>query len=359
MLNSAKLKNAGSRIAISAIALVLSILVGAIIVAALGKDPITVYSALFEGAFGGALSLTGTFNRMIPIVFAGLAIAVGQKCSVFNIGVDGQILIGSLISVYMGAFLNLPPIIHIPLTMVVGALGGMLWSMVPALLNLKKNVSVVFSTIMMNYVAQYLCNFLIQKMPGYVSNKLATPNIQDSTAISNLFPTPWGINSGILISLLAVVVIYIYVFRTRAGYDLRAAGFNRHAARSAGINIKKNVFMAMMVSGLLAGFAGSTEVAGLTHCLVENYAPGYMATGIAVAMLGQGNPFAILLASFLFAGMKNGAPLMQMKTGMSNQFVSIVQGLIIVFICSENFIRWIYIKLKTKKKVRENGNGSN
>ena len=347
MLNGAKLKNAGSRIAISAIALVLSILVGAIIVAALGKDPITVYSALFEGAFGGALSLTGTFNRMIPIVFAGLAIAVGQKCSVFNIGVDGQILIGSLISVYMGAFLNLPPIIHIPLTMVVGALGGMLWSMVPALLNLKKNVSVVFSTIMMNYVAQYLCNFLIQKMPGYVSNKLATPNIQDSAAISNLFPTPWGINSGILISLLAVVVIYIYVFRTRAGYDLRAAGFN----------LKKNVFMAMMVSGL--GFAGSTEVAGLTHCLVENYAPGYMATGIAVAMLGQGNPFAILLASFLFAGMKNGAPLMQMKTGMSNQFVSIVQGLIIVFICSENFIRWIYIKLKTKKKVRENGNGSN
>lgn len=357
MLNSAKVKNMGSRFAISAIALVLSILVGTIIVAVLGKDPLAVYGALFEGAFGGPLALTGTLNRMIPIVFAGLAIAVGQKCSVFNIGVEGQILIGSLISVYVGAFLELPAIIHVPLTIIVGALGGMLWALIPALLNLKKNVSVVFSTIMLNYVATYLCTFLIAKMPGYVGTKLASPSIQGSATIGNLFPTPWGINSGILVALAAVVVVYIYVFRTRAGYDLRAVGFNRNAARSAGINIKKNVFMALMVSGLLAGFAGSVEVSGLTHFLVENYAPGYMATGIAVAMLGQGNPFAILLASFLFAGMKNGAPLMQMTTGMSNQFVSIVQGLIIVFICSENFIRWLYVKMKTKKKVRENVNG--
>lgn len=354
MRNSlSKLKGAGSKFSVSLIALILSILVGAVVVAALGKDPLTVYGSLLMGGFGNPLALTGTINRMIPIIFCGLAIAVGQKCSVFNIGVEGQFLIGSLLSAYLGVTLDLPPILMIPIIILAGGLGGLLWAIIPAVLRHKKNVSVVFSTIMMNYVALYLANFLIGKMPGYESMMAASPKINENAIIPNMFPTPFGINFGILISLAAVVIVYIYIFRTKAGYDMRAVGYNQNAARSAGINVKKNAFLVLLISGMLAGFAGSVEVSGTAFRLQENYNPGYLPTGIAVAMLGQGNPFAIVIASFLFAAMKNGAAMMQTKTGMSAQFVSIVQGLIIIFICSENLILWIYHRMLAKKARSE------
>lgn len=346
----AKLKKAGYRFAVSVIALFLSILVGGIIVAALGNNPVVVYTSLIEGAFGSPLALTGTINRMIPIIFAGLAIALGNKCSVFNIGVEGQILVGSFAAVWVGNLLSMPKLLHLPFSILIGILFGVLWAVLPAVLNLKYNVSVIFSTIMLNYIAKYLVLYLIIGFPGYIPNLGATPRVQETATLPNLFPVPFAINSGILIAIVTVVLVYIFIFKTRTGYEMRAVGLNRHAAHSAGIHVKKNMFAALLISAALAGLAGATDACGLSLRVVENANPGYLATGIAVAMLGQGNPFAIVVASFLFAGMKNGASLMQMKTGVSAQFVFIVQGFIIIFICSENLISWLYQKVKARRE---------
>ncbi len=284
---------------------------------------------------------------MIPIIFAGLAMAVGNKCNVFNIGIEGQFLIGSMMAVTVGIILDLPPILHVLATILAGALGGLLWAVVPGILRLKKNVSIVFSTIMLNYVALYLINFLIPKLPGYDPMMGASPKISASAVLPNISAAV-RINYGIFIALAAVVIVYVFLFKTKSGFELRAVGFNKDAALSAGIKVNKNMLLAMLISGGLAGLIGGVEIAGTAFRLPENASSAYLPAGIAVAMLAQGNPFAIILSSLLFASMNSGATLMQTATGMSGQFVYIIQGLIIISICSENFLVYIYRKVKSK-----------
>ncbi len=346
-MNNSRIKTVLGSCSVSLVALLLSMITGAIIISTLGKNPIEVYSALFNGAFGSKIAIVGTINRMIPIMFAGLAIAVGNKCSVFNIGVEGQFLIGSLFAVYAGVYLDIPPFLHVLVTILVSIVGGVLWAILPAVLRIKKNVSIVFSTIMLNYIALYLCNYLIPFMKGYDPVYVASPKISE-TAYLPFLSADTRISTGIFIALFTVVAVYVFLFKTKWGYELRAVGYNSNACKSAGINVNRNTIMALLISGGLAGLIGGVEITGTAYRLQEGANSGYLPAGIAVAMLAQGNPFAIILSAFLFASMSNGAALMQMSTGVSAQFVSIIQGLIIIFICSEKFLKWIYQKVKTR-----------
>lgn len=334
----------------SLLAFVLSIVAGGLVVLVVGVNPIDTYAALFKGAWGNSMAIAGTINRMIPIIFTGLAIAIGQKGSVFNIGVDGQLMFGAFVAAFVGANITMPAFIHLPFTILVGALAGMLWAFIPALLRLKKNVSVVFSTIMFNHIAKYLVIFLMYQIATTDTAMNATAKILPTAMLPNMFNRNFLVNSGSLIALAAVFIVYIFISKTRTGYEMRAVGINPSAAGSAGINVKFHAFLALLLSGLLAGFAGAVEICGTSFRMFDNYNPGHMASGIAVAMLARGNPFAILLTAFLFASMRNGAPLMQVTVGVSAQFVYVVQGMIIIFMCSENLIRWIINNRKSAKR---------
>ena len=347
-INPDKLRSAGLEASISLIAFALSIVTGGIILAILGVNPLTAYASLFKGALGTPSAIAGTINRMIPIILAGLAIAVGRKGSVFNIGVEGQLIVGALTGIY----LKLPAFIHLPVCLLCGMLGGMAWAFIPAWLRLKKNVGVVFTTIMFNYIAKFLLTYLVISVFVTGGGQLsATEKIQDTARLPALVGKPYNINSGILVSMLAVAVVYVFINKTKWGYEMRATGINKNAAGSAGINVDRNMFLALLLSGALAGLGGCLEIHGSVFRVFADYSPGYGPTGIAVALLAKSNPVAVLLTAFLFGAMRNGAALMQMSTGVSSEFVSIVQGLIIIFVCSENFIRYLLKKAQKRGVV--------
>lgn len=335
----------------SVIALILSFIVGGFLVTMIGVSPFEVYKQLLMGGVGDSLALVGTLNRMAPILLAGISLTIGNASGIFNMGFDGQFLCGCMAAVTVGLLVPMPAALHIPVAMLAGVAGGMLWSVLPITLLLKRNINVVFSCIMLNYVANYMVDYLIQILPAYESTSNATPKIMETAILPYIISNPVKISVSVLVSILMVVFCSIYMFRTRAGYEMRAVGQNRFAARSAGINVNNRMFSAMLLSAACAGLSGSLEVMGMTYRLTQNYAPGYMGMGIAVAMLGKQNPVAILVAAFLFSAMKNGTTLMQMNTGVSQQFVMALQGLIIIFICSENFIRFLANKLRIKRRA--------
>ena len=336
----------------SVIALVLAFAVGGVLVMAIGVDPFNVIFSLFSGGLGGNLAIAGTLNRMAPILMAGLAITLGNSCGVFNIGFECQFLCAALAASVVGRLISLPPALHMLTVFSAAVLAAAAWSIAPITLSLKKGVNVVFSAIMLNYVAKFLVDFLIQKIPEYSSVSGATPKIRDSAILPNLISSPMRISTSVVFSVLMVVVTYILLFKTRPGYEMRAVGQNPFAALSAGIQTPRRMFLGMMLSASCAGIAAALEIMGSTYKLSQEYNPGYIGMGIAVAMLGKQNPFAILLASFLFAAMKNGATLMQMNTGVSAQFIMALQGLIIIFVCSENFIRYMINKVKINRQRR-------
>lgn len=333
----------------SLLALIFAVIVGGLLVSMIGVSPVDVYTQLFKGGLGNGIALVGTVNRMAPILLAGIALTIGNSSGIFNMGFEGQFLCGCLASVTVGYLVPMPAFLHIPLTMLAGILGGMLWSITPITLYLKKDINVVFSSIMLNYVALFLVDFLIMRFPNYEATSNATPRILSTAILPNLISSPVKINASVLVAVLMVVAAHVILFKTRVGYEMRAVGLNRNAAYSAGINIQSKMFLAMMLSAACAGLSGAIEVMGTTYRMMQSYNPNYMGMGIAVAMLGKQNPFAILVAAFLFSAMKNGTPLMQMNTGVSQQFVLALQGLIIIFICSENFIRYIINRINMKR----------
>lgn len=337
----------------SAASLVLAVLIGGALVAGIGINPITAFSSLFRGGLGSPLAIAGTLNRMAPILLAGIALTASNSCGVFNIGFEGQFLVGSIAAVAAGYMFHLPPVLHVIVVFLAGMTGSMLWALTPVTLFLKRDISIVFSSIMMNFIAKYVVEFLIPLFPEYQAVMDATPRIQNSAVLPDLLTAPVKINISVLISIFAVITVYVILFRTKMGYEMRAVGLNKFAANSAGIDTKKRLFNAILLSAAFAGMSCSLEIMGSTYRLIHNYAPGYMGFGIAVAMLGKQNPFAILVAAFLFSAMRNGGPLMQMNTGVSAQFIMALQGLLIIFICSENMIRYLlnHVQIKRKKEA--------
>ena len=222
-------------------------------------------------------------------------------------------------------------------------LAGMVWAFFPALLKQKANVNVVISTIMFNYVGQYLVQYLILgpfKAEGAAS---ATRPIQATAMLPKLLPSPYVLNLGIVIALTAAVVVYFLLNRTSLGYEMCAVGLNKNASLTNGINVERNMFLALLMSGALAGLAGGIEVTGTMGKVINGFSANYGFSGIPVALMARNNPFAIILTALLMGSMRSGSLMMQSSVGVSKNMVDIIQGLVIVFLCAENVIRY-YIK---------------
>jgi simple sugar transport system permease protein len=323
----------------------------------------TAYSAMVEGSLGSlpnmiaavqsgdAAAIRLAFYPILeslvaatPYIFAGLAVAVGFRCGLFNIGAEGQLYVGAICSAYVGfAVKGLPAIIHIPLALLAGALGGAAWAFLPAILKAKVGAHEVINTIMMNYIAFRLSEWLLtgpMKRPD--SANPVSPAIEASAELPRFFPDPIRFHLGFFIALAVAALVYWLLFRTTLGFEVRTVGASPSAALYSGMNITRNFILALCFSGALAGLAGANEVLGVNHNLALAFSSGYGFDSIALALLGKSHPFGVVLSALLFGTLSSGGTRMQNIAKIPVDIISVVQALVIAFVAAPAIIRALY-----------------
>jgi len=338
-------------------AILISFIVGGILVYSFGKSPVVAYTALFKGSLGDLNKFGETLVTVTPLILTGLSIAFGFRCGLFNIGVEGQFIIGAIAAVWAGwAFTGLPAFLHLTLTLAVGALAGGFWAAIIGWLKAKVGSHEVINGIMMNYIAMYTSNYLTMSFLN-VPDKAYSVAIADTAKLlrmSEVFSQfkHSRLNAGIFIALVAAVVAYYILNKTVRGYEIRAVGFNPHAAEYGGINVKKNIVLAMVISGLFAGLAGAIMTTGVQYRVNNLFGfTGYGLDGIAVALVGNNHPIGVILSAMLFGILQKGGPLMQIQ-GIPKEVVGIIQGIIILFV-SSNFVRVLIGNIKEKRELKK------
>jgi general nucleoside transport system permease protein len=323
---------------LSALGLVAAFGVAAVIIWLTGGRPLEAFADLFRGAFGGTAGLPRTLAKATPLIFTGLAVALALRAGLFNIGAEGQLLVGGLAAAWAGfAFKGLPALVHVPLAMAAGAAAGALWAFVPGLLKAWRGTHEVIVTIMMNYIAIHLTHYLVNHpLKDTTTLATATPRIQP-TAQLWLFEDTYerfiGTNLSIsfFIALVTAAGFAFFIRRTALGYEIRAVGLGADAARVAGISVPRTVITAMCLSGALAGLAGAVEVLAVHHRFLDQFSPGYGFDSIAVALLGGMNAVGVTLSALLFGGLNSGA--ISMESGFTEtprQIAGVVQAVVII-----------------------------
>lgn len=355
-------------IGIPVFAILLSLLVGAIVIAIMGKNPLTAYGNLLQGSgvlpklrYAGKQSMLTDFFGLIdlwtPMIFAALAVAVALKAGLFNIGIAGQMLAAGFVStVIIGYNETLKAPIAKPLALLIAIMVGGLVGALIGWLKYQFNINEVVSSIMLNYIIQYVVAFFISdKFRDPVSRQSFKINEAASLTLKNVeiggykYNIPLGF-------ILAVIVAFIILFvfkKTTFGYELKAVGSNRKAAQYAGINVGKNMVLAMVISGALAGLAGATYYMGYVQSMGVNELPSMGYDSVAVALLGNSNPIGILFASLLISVISKGSNYMQSYSGLVPEIASMITSLILLFSACGTFIRYLLKKAVEKMEVKD------
>lgn len=343
----------------------LAFIVGSVFILMTGNSPIEAYGALFGGSLLGLNRFGETLLKTTPLIFTGLSIAFAFRCGLFNIGAEGQVVIGALFTVAAGyIFRDLPGFLLIPVILIAGAIGGGIWAAIPGYLKAKFGIHEVIVTIMLNYVSLFLSNFFVRTFlnPSRLQGtevkaySVMLPESARLPLLSDFMPI-FGSSSahiGIFIAILCAIGVWFILFKTTFGYEIRSVGNNPYGAEYGGISVTKNIISAMVVSGMLAGLAGATLISGLTFKIDQaSSTPQYGFTGIAVALVGKNHPIGVLASALLFGILSNGARKMQIA-GIPQEVVGIIQGVIIIFIAGEVILRYVpdmIKRLKAKKEV--------
>lgn len=351
---------------VPAYAVLSGLIIGAIAILASGGNVLEAYGALFTGSFGipsrfvdgfqqffstgetaGLLKAIYPFTESLvtatPYIFGGLAVALGFRCGLFNIGAEGQFFIGALCSAFVGySIKGIPFYIHLPLALLAGAAGGALWGTVPGFLKARFGAHEVVNTIMMNWIAFRLSDWLLNGPMKASGFRPVTPNVQVTAELPRFFPDPLRLNWGFILALITAYVVYWFLFKTTIGFEIRSVGANPDAAKYAGMSIVRNLVLVMALSGGLAGLAGTSQVLGVDHWVGQGFSAGYGFDSIALALLGKSHPFGVVIAALLFGFLRSGATRMQSMAGIPIDIISVIQGLIIIFIAAPDIIRLLY-----------------
>ncbi|HLJ59363.1 MAG TPA: ABC transporter permease [bacterium] len=320
----------------------LAIVMGGALVAGFGHDPIAAYGSLLAGAFGSGYAVATTLARALPLMLAGLAVALSFQSGLFNIGASGQFWLGAIAAAWVGFRVQAPTWVHLPGALVAGTVAGAAWAaIVPGLAKAYRGANEVITTLMMTYAAVYFGHYLIEggpmQAPGFVPQ---SPEIAASATLPTLVlgsQLSWGL----VLAPLAAVAVWFLMQRTALGFALRVTGLNPRAARYAGINPAWAVLTALALSGAIAGFAGAVQVLGVDHRLYDSFGTEAGFTGIVVALLARNNPFGVLVAAVLFGALASGGNTMQLNAGVPFHLVDVIQGLIIFFIAAEGLLRYV------------------
>jgi len=314
----------------SAVAVTLALLVSALVVAVAGGNPLLALQALVTGAFGSLDGLSEVAVKSCPLLLTGMAVALAFQAGLWNIGAEGQFLLGAITMAWFATTVTVfPAWVGLPLALSVSAVSGGLWAALAALLKLRRQVNEVISTIMLNFVALGLLSYLVHgplmEASGAYPQSDAVPLVMRLPRLA----TSLRVHAGVLVALAVAVAAQVLLFRTVAGFRMRAVGGNAEAARLAGIRIDRCVFWTLLLSGAVAGLAGGIEVGAVTYRLYERLSPGYGYTAIAVALLGRLNPAGVVLAALLFGALEAGSNSMQREAGVSAVLVLVIQATVI------------------------------
>lgn len=348
------------------LSVVLAMGIGSIIIILSGQDPVAAFGALLQGAFGGPYQIGETVMRATPLIFTGLAVGFGFRANLFNIGADGQLILGSLGAAWLGLVLaGLPSALSVPLILIGAAGFGAAWAFIPALLKAKVGAHEVITTMMFSWIGLYLTSWIVSGPLKDTTSIPQTPMLSASVwlpTFNQLIPglAPMRAHLGFILALVAAVVVALVLRRTTLGFEVRAVGFNPLAAANSGISIPTTTIWALCISGALAGLGGASEVLGVQHRLFDQVSAGsgFGFTGIAVALLAKNDPIGIVFAALLFGALNAGAGTMQLEANVSQKIITIIQGLIIFFVGAETIITWLIRRRQKLALEREEAAGA-
>ena len=323
---------------IPVIAVFIALFIGGILIKLQGLDPVVAYKSLFKTAFGSIEGIGATLGKSTPLVLSGLAVAVGLRAGLFNIGAQGQLLSGSLAAAWAGiTFDGLPGYIHIPVALIIGAFFGSVVAGISGLLKAYRGVHEVITTIMLNSIVMAIADYLASgklREPGQFLTR--TSEIAESARL----PIFGNLPSGFFIAVLLGVFIWWVLGRTTSGFRIETVGRNRHAAWYSGISVKRTVVSAMAVSGAIAGLGGAIETLGITYRYSPAFNLGLGFDGITIALLGRVHPIGIIPGAILIGGMRAGAANMQFDAGVAPEIVDLLMALILLFVTAPLITRF-------------------
>jgi len=325
-------------VALPIVGVVFALILGAVMLVILKANPLAAYASLVNGAVGTRFGATQTLVKATPLLLVGMGICIAFRANVINIGGEGQIIAGALVATWFPlAFSGWPGWLLIPATMVMGFLGGAVWGFIPGILKARLNVNEILSTIMLNAIALQLMNLLLQgplmdpagvKARTFLAQSAQLPA---QVWLPRLVPRTL-LHSGAIVAVVLAVVVYVLLWRTTIGYQIRAVGLNPYASRYSGIAVPTVQALSLTLAGGFSGLAGVVEVIGVQHRLMEGLTSGYGFTGIVAALLGSLHPIGLIPASVLFGGLLVGADTMQRAVQVPSSLVNAILGLVVLFV---------------------------
>ncbi len=342
------------------VAVLCAFFVGAIVILLIGDSPVQTYSLLLGSAFSWPDGIGYTLFFATPLIFTGLAVAVALRCGLLNIGAEGQLYVAAFAAAWVGITFDLPGLILIPLCCLAAIAAGAIWGAIPGLLKARFGSHEVINTIMLNFIAIALVGYLTQyhyRLPGDAI--MQTAPISGAAHLPRFggwipgLPARIPLNLSFLLAILACVFVYVFLWKTKWGYELRATGQNPSAAEYGGVSVRTQIVLAMAISGGLAGMVGINEVLGYRYRYYDGFSDNYGFTGIAVALLGRNHPVGVFIAALLFAVLQRGGlPVDAFTQLVSKDIVQILQGLVILFVAAEAMFRGPINKLGLLKRAK-------
>jgi ABC-type uncharacterized transport system permease subunit len=323
----------------STIAVIAALIVGGLIIALTGDDPFTAFKAMFEGAFGGEREIAESLVAATPLILGGLAFAIAARAGMFNIGIEGQLIMGALVAGLVATYGLGPRPVGLIIAILAGVTAGAVWGAIPGLLKALSGAHEVITTIMLNYLALRVASYAVNSAADYLP---VNPSLQATNPAlpANELPILLDgtrLHAGIIIAVVAAIALWWLLFRSTYGYKVRTVGISPGAAAFGGIPWKQTIIFAMVISGMLAGLAGASETLGLQGRFY-NVSPGYGFTAIAVGLVGRNHPIGVIAAGLLFGVLRAGATEMQNTADISREIVQILQGLVILAVAASAYV---------------------
>jgi general nucleoside transport system permease protein len=332
------------------LSILVSVLFGSLLMLWYKQNPITVYGLLLKGAVGSPRSIAISLQRATPLIFTAIGSMVAFRTGMFNVGVEGQFLIGAIFGTYVGYALKLPRIVHLPLCLLVGFVAGAAWALVPAVLRQWYGINEIITTIMANYIATYFVSYLTNYPMRETPITAQTPPVQPTawlTRFTEIFgPKGFGQGSqahvGILIALALVIIVYVVFKRSKIGYEWRILGLSAPFSEFGGINLNRTFILGMLVSGGIAGLGGAVEILGVWRVYKDLFASGWGLRGNLAALLGGQTVIGSAIAAVFYGAMEAGAMGLDWSAGIPRQLIDIVVGLVIFFMAADGM--WDFVK---------------
>lgn len=321
-----------------------ALLVGAIFILLTGSNPFTAYGVMMSGPFSSTFGFTETLVRTTPLLLVGLGIIISFRSGILNIGGEGQMLMGAVASAAVAlAWPDMPGVILMPLVLLAGATAGGIWGGLAGWLKARLAVNEILSTVMLNQIAAQLYLFIIRIFlidPQEVAYGTGVPQtaLLTSSVWFDRLMAGTRLHTGFFLAIILAILVYIFLWRTSAGYRMRAVGEGPDAARYAGINVERYLVVAMFLAGAFAGLAGAVEVTGVHRRALEEISAGYGFSGIVAALFGRLHPIGVIPASILFGALILGADMMQRAVAIPAAIVLVIQGLVILFVVAADLL---------------------